>query len=91
MTKIRQHIITNGLQFVMTEKIGSFKVHHSPETAICVMKHPTCVLFKVSPSTESSDDDVSLTSILYIFLSCVLFMTITLLFMLQYDMSQESP
>ena len=40
--KIGWRIITNGLQFGMINKIGSFKVHRLAETDICVMKHCIC-------------------------------------------------
>jgi len=42
MKEIGWYIITSTLQFGMTDKIGSFKVHRLAETVICVIKHPTC-------------------------------------------------
>jgi len=42
MIEIGQHIITSRLQSRMTDIIVSFKVQHSSEMTICMMKHPTC-------------------------------------------------
>jgi len=95
MKEIGWHIITSGLQFGMTDKIGSFKVHRLAEMTICVMKHPTCS----GTSTILSAiylQILNLSTMRSVLLQCCtsfyhayLFMAMTLLFILQYDMSQE--
>jgi len=77
MTEIRQHIISSELQFGIIDKIVSFKVHHSLETAICdetpyMQWYINHTIRYISLPTHSSNNEVSFTSILYICLSCVL-------------------